>query len=380
MVKILFISTSGLKSDGITAWMQQTVIAMDRTGFSFDAVAWEGADPRVIEEIERCGIAVRILPSRQKSVGSYCRGLLRLMRRGGYDVVHVCGSSGLTAVELQLAKSARIPVRICHSHNTSCAHRALDKLLRPLMRDTMTDALACGNGAGRWLFGNRDYSVVPNGRRLSSYRFDPAARRQMRQELGLTDNQVALGHVGRFNEQKNHGKLLSIFSELRERSSRYRLFLVGDGDLREQVEDQVSAKGLAEDVVFLGRRTDIPRLLNAMDCMLLPSLYEGFPNVVVEWQANGLPCVLSDTVSRECALTDLVGFCSLDDSRSGDWVATVEKMLAATDRERDSEDAVCSLRKQGFDIEDSAALQRGIYLDAAKRTLSQREMGERRIV
>ena len=201
----------------------------------------------------------------------------------------------------------------------------------------------------------------------------------MRQELGLTDDQVALGHVGRFNEQKNHGKLLSIFSELREGSSKYRLFLVGDGDLREQVENQVSARGLAEDVVFLGRRTDIPRLLNAMDCMLLPSLYEGFPNVVVEWQANGLPCVLSDTVSRECALTDLVGFCSLDGSRSGDWVATVEGMLSATDRERDSEDAICSLREQRFDIEDSAALLRGIYLDAEKRTLSQSKMHERGI-
>ncbi len=342
--------------------MTQTVSAMDRDGIQIETVAWKGTDPRIVEAAEGCGIRVNHLPSRQRDLPGYCRGLSRLMERGGFDMVHVCGSSGLMGVELLLALFVKVPVRICHSHNTSCRHRLLDRALRPIMYACATDFVACGTDAGRWLFGDRRFTVIPNGKDLELYRYDEGERQTVRTELGITTDQVVIGHVGRFNEQKNHAKLLEVFSELRRRSRKYLLVLVGDGALFEDVKGKVARLGLSGSVLFLGFRSDVPKLLNAMDCMVLPSLYEGFPNVVVEWQVNGLPCVISDSVTRECALTPLVCFQPLEASPIV-WANAVESaLLSGASRIARSRESVIAAIGSGYDIRKSSSKLRAFYL------------------
>lgn len=369
-LRVLVVSTSGIINDGITSWIRSIFSAMNRDGLDVDVVAWEDADQDIISSVDRCVARVHVLPSRKKDTIKYIGSLQRVVKARHYDVLHVCGSSGLMSIELGVAASSGVPVRVVHSHNTSCQHPILDRLTRPIMELLATDRLACGRDAGRWLFGPRPFTVIPNGKELSAYRFSPEKRAAIRRELSLDDEHIAIGHVGLFNRQKNHAALLETFAVLARRSPSYRLFLIGDGDLVDDVREGAAQLGVGDSVVFLGRRADVPDLLNAMDCMVLPSLYEGFPNVVLEWQLNGLPCVISDTVTDECAITSLVTFESL--RRGGAcWADTVEEALLRRDRARDSELAAEAARSRGYDICDDAAKLKRIYFEGARNETCQ---------
>ena len=136
----------------------------------------------------------------------------------------------------------------------------------------------------------RGFSVIPNGKDPVSFRFDSAERQRAREMLDINDDTIAIGHVGRINEQKNHSFLLNVFKSFLTSNSEARLYLIGDdGGLMSEVRKRVRELGLQDKVLFLGRRTDVSELLNGMDCMVFPSLYEGFPNVVVDGSTTAFP-------------------------------------------------------------------------------------------
>ena len=144
------------------------------------------------------------------------------------------------------------------------------------------------------------------------------------------------------------------------------LVLIGDGGLFPEMQELARKLGVGSSVLFLGRRPDVPFLLNALDCMILPSLYEGFPNVVLEWQINGLPCIVSDSVTRECAVTPLVRFASLSEPASA-WAAYVEEAFFQSNRELDSKQAARTASEAGYDITKNAAMLRTLYLKGVSR-------------
>ena len=363
--KTLVICTGGIKNDGITSWIKQIFSYMDLSDLQVDIIGWQDSDRLVIDSIRQLGLHVRQLPNRRTSVRAYAKALYTLMRDEKYDVVHACGSSAIMALELGIAKHAGVPMRIAHSRNTVSEHASLDKMLRPLFYHYVTDRYACGTDAGRWLFGNRSFTVIPNGKDLRKFAFSADTRNEVRQELGFTPNQIVIGHVGRFNIQKNHAKLIEAFAELHARSSRYALCLIGDGELQKDIQDEVSKLGLSDTVKFLGRRTDVSRLLNAMDCMVFPSRWEGFPNVVMEWQINGLPVVMSDAITDECAITLLVSQVSLQSS-SKEWADEIEHSLRNRSRVEDSANAVTAAKEKGYDINGNAAMLRNLYLEGRR--------------
>jgi glycosyltransferase involved in cell wall biosynthesis len=365
-IHALVMGTSGVMNDGITSWMRQTFAAMDKSDFDLVTVAFEGAPEDVVRGVEGIGFEVLRVPSRKANPRAYVSAFREFLDKRRFDIIHVSCNSALAAFELREARRHGIPMRIAHSHNTTCQHKRADRLLRPTFYRELTERYACGRDAGKWLFGNRPFTVVPNGKELGDWAFSPTARADARAELGLADGQVAIGHVGRFNKQKNHQKLLHTFAELRHRSNTYRLVLVGDGAFLEETRRLAVELNIAESVTFLGRRDDVPRLLNAMDCMVLPSLYEGFPNVVLEWQLSGLPVVMSDTITDDVAITSLVSEVSLDVSDAG-WADMIESSLESRDREADSAAARVIAKEQGYDINDDAALLRGLYLEGVAR-------------
>lgn len=364
--KVLVVSTSGIINDGITSWIKTVFSAMDLEGLEVDVVAWDNTDQSIIASVKKTVTNVRILPNRKKDVVGYIRALRRLTKNKCYDVLHVCGSSGLMSLELGIAAGNGIPLRIAHSHNTTCQHVMLDKITRPLMLKFSNVYLACGTDAGRWLFGSNEFTVIPNGKKISIYRFNIETRQMIRESLALPADAIVIGHVGRFNKQKNHPKLLELFKELRNRSDKYRLVLIGDGDLLPKMKEMACSLNIEDYVSFLGSRSDVAALLNAMDCMVLPSLYEGLPNVVVEWQINGLPCIVSDSVTRECALTPLVRFSSLSESVSA-WADAVETSLQHSCRERDSVNAASAVAEAGYDIAKIAETLRNLYIEGVKQ-------------
>lgn len=289
---------------------------VDRGRVQFDFLV--DADSTLVprDEIESLGGRVFVVPPYQRAF-AYQRELVRLFRQERWPIVH-SHVNALSVFPLRAAKRAGVPVRIAHSHSTSgrgeLARNVVKDALRPLSNVYPTHRIACSRYAGEWLFGKGvSFEVLYNAIDLSRFAFDPDARAEVRAELGLAEDRLAVLHVGRFTEQKNHRFLIDVFEGVARRRPDAVLLLAGEGGLRAEVERRVGELGLSGCVRFLGQRADVERLYSAADAFVLPSLYEGLPVVSVEAQAAGLPCVLSDAITREVDVTGSVRFLSIDD-------------------------------------------------------------------
>lgn len=238
-----------------------------------------------------------------------------------YDVVHVHIPNAAFAV-LGSAQKYGIPVRILHSHNARGADGTIKKIRNYVLNKWgicyANRYFACSMAAGRYLYGNgkcdrNQVVVLNNAIDLSRYQYNEEIRKSIRASLGVGD-EILLGHIGRFAEQKNHGGLLDIFAGLKKRGVRSKLVLLGDGPLQEEIRERVKREGMEQDVIFAGVVTNAEAYLSAMDIFLLPSLYEGLPVVCVEAQAAGLPCVISTDVTQEIAFTESVYFVERQDT------------------------------------------------------------------
>jgi glycosyltransferase involved in cell wall biosynthesis len=232
-----------------------------------------------------------------------------------YKIVH-SHIDAMSYLPLLAAKKANIPVRIAHSHSTS-----IDKDLKYILKQfyrlginrVVTHCFACGKKAGEFLFRGRDFQVIPNAVNASDFYFDTQSRAKKRKELGLTD-EFTVGHIGRFYYPKNHKFLIDVFHALTRLRPDARLVLVGNGEKESEIRDYVAKYGLTDQVYFLGSRSDVADLYQAMDVFVLPSLFEGIPLVGVEAQLSGLPCLFSDKVPDEVAFGEQVSFVSLQET------------------------------------------------------------------
>lgn len=350
--KILTMTTTGLaKKEGISTVILDNYRLFDKNKFELDLIASGAYNYRLIEEFLDIGVNIRCLPSRKISLVQYVKALNKLMKQRRYDAVYLHGSSSILSIELVLAILHHVDIRVVHSHNTTCDYKRVDRLLRPLFYKCYTVALACGTEAGKWLYGGRPFDIIKNGRNIDVYKFDEEKRKQIRNGLGVSDSTILIGHVGNFNEQKNQKYLILVIHELLEINQNIHMYLMGDGRIKEELEKIVLSDGLSEKVTFTGSICNVPEMLQAMDVMVLPSLHEGLPLVVIEWQIAGLPCVISDMVTRECCYTDLVYFVSLRDP--SEWAKRILE-IAKIDRENKSHIAISATREQGFDLYENA--------------------------
>ncbi len=223
-------------------------------------------------------------------------------------------------MDLQIAHKAGARVCAARSSNSSdgggikayVAHR-LGRLLYNRYVDVK---IAPSDLAARYTFGHKVYeagrvAILHNGVDVPYFAYHEAAAVEVRQALGL-DGKYVVGHIGRFSKQKNHGFLLEIFAEIAKKREDAALLLVGGGELEADIRRRVESLGIADRVVFAGVRSDVPAVLSAMDTFLFPSFYEGMPNTVIEAQANGLRCTVSDTITRGANITSGVQYLSLD--------------------------------------------------------------------
>ena len=186
--------------------------------------------------------------------------------------------------------------------------------------------IAPSTEAAEFMFGKdcvkkNEASLLHNGVDLSVYRYDEMKRNEIRQEFNIEAGTLLVGHVGRFNEQKNHTFLLKIFKKIYGVNSNAKLLLVGDGNLKEEIRNKALEMGIGDSIIFTGIRSDIPAMLSAMDVLVMPSFYEGMPNTVIEAQATGLRCVISDTITKEADVTGLVHYLSLN-ATDVEWAET----------------------------------------------------------
>ncbi len=303
----------------------------------------------------------------QKKPLLYCVKLYKILKQEKYDIVHVHGSSSLLFLQLLTAKLAGVKVRIAHSRNTETDHKKINALFRPIFNYLYTDAFSCGYEAGEWLFGKKkDFTIIPNGKDSKVFGYNKQKRNEYREKYQL-GNKIVLGHVGNFNYQKNHEFLIDVFYKLHEKNNSYYLILAGNGELENNIKKKVQKLGLEESVLFLSQIPveQVAELLNAMDIMLFPSRFEGFPNVLIEWQMNGLPCVISDKITKDVKITDLVYFEPIDSIDK--WISTICR-IGITDREANKEKIIKEIKKAGYDIAENAKRLEKEYKKLYERT------------
>ena len=348
-MRVLHVFTVPVTRNGITMFALQRLPGLRAAGVAVDFASPGEAEASLLPQIEAAGARAFALPP-QRASRAYVRALADLVRREGYDVVHAHGNSSSLFLEMLAAFLGGCRARVAHSHNTTCNHLRQDRRLRPLFYRSYTAAAACGRDAGKWLFGNRPFTVLPNAVDLARFRFDPERRARTREDLGVGAGELLVGHVGRFNGQKNHAFLLEAFARLLDLRPEARLLLVGDGYLEAQTRAQ--AAPLGDRVLFAGSVPDPETYLCAMDVMALPSLFEGFPTVLLEWQCAGLPTLVSDRVTREAALTPLVRYMPLE--AGADAWAQALAALPEAERARSSQTGADALRAGGYALEDAA--------------------------
>lgn len=311
---------------------------IDRNKVQFDFICDDDSTRIPTEEIEKLGGKVILIPPYQK-VFKYHKTLKKVLQEGQYTIVH-SHINALSVFSLWAAKSAGVPVRIAHSHSTSNKKEwkktLLKNILRPFSKVFATDYFCCSELAGRWLFGNKTYDqgkvyLLNNAIDVDKFKYDEKIRKEKRKELNIKDNQLVIGHIGRFVQQKNHEFLIGIFNEIYKQNKNTILLLAGDGPLKKDVQNKVKELGLEKNVQFLGQRDDANELYQAMDAFVLPSLYEGLPVVGVEAQAAGLPCFFSTDMTKETKILSTTRFIELMYSPK-QWANTILKELKNIER------------------------------------------------
>ena len=280
-----------------------------------------------------------------------------------YHVIH--GHIGSTAsIYLGIAKKHGL-FTIAHSHSSGTDHSIRSTLYALVSFRTRFIAdyfFACSEVAGIDRFGKsttqqNNYRVLCNAIDTPLFRYNAAIRKEMRHQLDI-QNEFLVGHIGRFTIAKNHTFLLDIFKAIADAKSDIRFILVGDGAIRSEMEDKAEKLGIKDRIIFTGVRSDVNRLMQAIDVFVFPSLFEGLPVTLVEAQASGLPCVISDKVPQESILTKkLVTVKRLEDSPK-EWAEHIISRLSEVRNDHSEE-----IKEKGYDVKQTAKWLEEFYLE-----------------
>ena len=361
---------------GVQTWLMQVLRRLDRREIEMDVLVDTFQPGDYDDEIRELGVRLLRCPTPTQP-WRYAYNFLTLLKaHGPYDVVH-CHLHHWCGFVLRLARWGGVPVRIAHSrsaqsfneHRRSLAWAGYRGLMNHWIRRHATLRMAVSGPAAAGLFGagwQERCVLLPSAIELEPFRaeVDP---RQVRGELGLPDDALVIGHVGRFSPEKNHQRLLEVLSEGLRQDPRLFLLLVGQGPLRGAFEEQVDKLGLSERVRFLDNREDVPRLMRgAMDAIVFPSTYEGLPRVTLEAQAAGLPVVISDSITPELAVVpELVHWLSLS-RPPGDWARATLDLLQSPPRISHAE-ALAKMEASPWNIETNVRQLSDAYRQALGR-------------
>lgn len=361
---------ASLHFGGSQAFVMNIYNHIDRTKVQFDFVVTPEERKDLYDEVERLGGRVYVCP---KYIGknhlAYCKWWNTFFEEHKeYHVIHGHVRS-TAAIYLAIAKKHGL-VTIAHSHSTSNGSG-----FSGLVKDTMqlpirfiADYLfACSDKAGIWLYGERatkkpNYRMIPNSVDLERFSFDETKRNEMRELLGINHQEFVIGHIGRFTEPKNHKFLVELFADYYKHNRNSRLLMIGDGELYETIKMQCKELGISEAVIMPGSRFDTENFYQAMDAFVFPSLWEGLPVSVVEAQANGLTCLVSDVITRDVNLTDLITYLPLDDKKQ--WLSKIDETKCIAHKKVSDNNR---LKLQSFDSKTVSAELQTFYIDQDKK-------------
>lgn len=360
--KILFIHGGILNKAGTESYMMSVLNALPDT-YHIDFLVFGRSVGAYDKEVITRGSKIFRIPYElkdRKIDGPSLRTTLKLIKNENYDIAHA-HMNALNAIVLRYMRYIGIPVRISHSHGSkhfteSKAAIALKDRLIPKLPNVSTHLIACSKEAGDFLYPNNDYTLINNGIDPKRYEYNKKVRKEIRNELNLS-NKFILGHIGRFNFQKNHDFLVDIFNEYIKLDKDAHLLLIGEGELESNIKDKLVKLNLLDNVTFAGVKPDTAPYYQAMDTFVLPSVFEGLPYVLVEAQCSGLLCLVSDQVDKNSKMIDDFYFLELKEPK--EWA-----QLLYEERKYKRKDGKQALIDHGFDLFENVNKLEKIYRDS----------------
>lgn len=348
---------------GIESLLLNVYSKIDRSTFHFDFIA--NGEASYQPKLKELGANIYIMPS-IKHIITYKRKFLDILDYN-YDIVHFHKNSAANILPILWAKHHYThPKIIIHSHNSAPSINNkclffLHKTNRHLLNNLADKKIACSELAAKWMFGNdMDVNVIYNGVDLSRFSYSYLAREKIRENYNLKSNTLVIGNVGRFSEQKNQVFLINIFYHILKRNKNSCLLLIGTGRLETILKNRAKELGIKDKVLFLGNKENVQDYLSAMDIYVAPSLYEGLSVSLIEAQAEGLRLFLSNRISAETAVTDLVSYFTLDTPSDQIAKYILENKLLSKDRSKYS----TILQSSSFNIDSTINNIEKVYWEA----------------
>ena len=335
---------------------------MDREQIQFDFLIHYKEKGYFDDEIKKLGGNIYYLPSfRVYNYFEYKKACRRFFEEHSYFAAVHGHMTSTAAIYLAEAKRAGIPLTIAHARSAGVdkgLKGMLTKLLRMNLYKKCDKMFACSDLAAEAVFGKKRYeenrvTILPNAVDTKGFLPNEKVRTKLRMKYGLEDKFV-IGHVGRFHYAKNHEFLLKIFAEILKQKENALLMLLGDGPLKEETMQQAERLGIVEKVIFTGNQTPVAPFYQAFDFFLFPSRFEGLPGTVVEAQAAGLKCLISDTITKQVKATELVNFMSIEKTAK-EWADEVLQMQLQPKKEN------YNLSETNFDVNNQVSFYKKVY-------------------
>ena len=329
---------------------------IDRTKVQFDFVVHNDNTIDITDKVKSMGGKVYKVTPYYKNPIAFMRDIYQIIKHNNYQIIH-SNMNTLSALSLLAAYMADVPVRILHNHSISVPgewkRNLMKYILRPFAKLLANQFWACSKLAGIWMYGENlvnigKVQIINNAINLAKFEFNENKRLFFRQQFNINHNDFVIGHVGRFVYVKNHEFLIDIFDKFHKTHNNSKLLLIGDGPLKKDIEQKVISLGISDSVIFGGMRNNVFDLYSVMDVLLLPSFSEGFSVVGLEAQANDLPVIVSDAVTKELFITNLISSEMLS-SPVETWLMDLETVYYKKDESRDNTRE--AMNSAGFDIE-----------------------------
>lgn len=361
-MRVLHILPELNPSGGIENVVMNYYRAINRDLIQFDFIAHSSVDPSYIDEIRSLGGRVYMMPpfgiGTVREIANKYKGILSETM---YGAVH-CHMANAAFLYLRIAQQKGIKLRILHSHQNQYAdtvsHKIRNVVLVAMGKPYATMRMAPSKSAGDFLFGTKPYLLLPNAIDLEKFRFNPEIRKNTRSDLGVGNDTFVLGTVGRLVPQKNQIFMVNLMPSILKYHPDTQLLIIGEGNLRSLLEERISELRITQNVKLLGIRTDISGLLNALDCFVFPSIYEGLGEALIEAEVNGIPSIASEGVPREAMIAETCKRIPLDQNR---WLKEIEEAVFSGrkyERELGNDTALNSR----FNISEMVGMLEDIYL------------------
>ncbi len=360
MIRVLMIMTTPFTKTGIGSVVKNyTSVLHNRVHFDFLLCCGIGdEEKKYVNSIN--GEIIIPIANRERHPFQYVKEVIGLLRKRNYDVSHVHGNSSTMFFDVLASRIAGIKKVIAHTHSTYTDYPFLHKMLKPFFNLLITRGLACSDDAGKFCFYN--YSILNNAIETKRFCYSSECRNSLRARYNLSDDEFVLLNVGHLDKGKNQKYLIDLVSKLKTKHGIcLKLFLVGQGNMKNALNEQIVNEALEENVYLIEESSVIEQFYSMSDLFVLPSLYEGLGIVLIEAQASGLHCIASQGVPELSNLCGTVKYISLNDEEG--WIkAIIEEYNHFIDRVEKSDQCCTIIKQKGYDITVAADDLMALYL------------------